>query len=77
MPASLVQPEAEIDVVEGDRKIAFVETADSEEAIAGHDKTCAGHGGGKLGQGMPAEIASGIAVEISGVRKKAEDKPAV
>ena len=57
LPPPGIEPQTQVDVVEGDREVVLVKATDLREPIGPHDKTGGGHGRDELRQRMAAMIA--------------------
>lgn len=57
LPAALVEPETQINIIIGHCEISLVQPAYGHEALTCDDKAGSGNGRCKLGQGVPAKIS--------------------
>jgi hypothetical protein len=79
MPPAGVEFQAQIDVVERDGKIHFVETAHCFELVPSDDQTRGSYGTDALGQTVAVEIAwiiiAQVSVRVGGASAYARDDP--
>jgi len=74
LPAPLVEAQAKVHIVEGNREMTFVKAADGHEPIALHKQARGRHGGSELRQCMTAKIGLLIRVqETMGVARRITD----
>ena len=74
LPAARIELEAQVDVVERDRKVVLVEAADREELVARHDQAGRSHRADLLRQPGALEIAGIVgALEAVAVARPAAD----